>query len=139
MKQMIIMIFFSLTNYVLMASAQQPTTLTNPYFYYHYNAPLALPGQMVSANEMVATKADLIQTHTEVENVKKELNELKENSQLNSSSTQLLANVMATVENMKKEMIKADETHTSRVESVKKELANVMTRVEYLKIDTDAN
>ncbi len=61
-----------------------------------------------------------------------------ENSQLNSSSTQLLANVMATVENMKKEMIKADETHTSRVESVKKELANVMTTVENLKIDTDA-
>jgi hypothetical protein len=47
------MIFVSLTTYVLMASAQQPTTWTNPYFYYHYNAPLALPGQIVSANEMV--------------------------------------------------------------------------------------
>jgi hypothetical protein len=54
-----------------------------------------------------------------------------------------MANVMATVENMKKEMTglitkadlaqttqRLDETHTSRVESVKKELANVMTTVE---------
>jgi hypothetical protein len=50
---------------------------------------------------------------------------------------------MATVENMKKEMTglitkadlaqttqRLDETHTSRVESVKKELANVMTTIE---------
>jgi hypothetical protein len=64
-------------------------------------------------------------------------------TQFNSTSTQLLANVMATVENMKKEMItkadlahttqRLDETHTSRVESVKKELSNVMTTVENIK------
>jgi hypothetical protein len=72
--------------------------------------------------------------------------DLPENSQFNSTSTQLLANVMATVENMKKEMTgmvhkadlaqitqRLDETHTSRVESVKKELANVMTTVENMK------
>jgi hypothetical protein len=50
---------------------------------------------------------------------------------------------MATVENMKKEMItktnlaqttqRLDETHTSRVESVKKELSNVMTTVGNIK------
>ncbi|EFX75549.1 hypothetical protein DAPPUDRAFT_250255 [Daphnia pulex] len=187
MKQTIILIFVSLTAYGFTSSAQQATTWTNPYFYYHYNTPLELPTQKeATANEMVGnqkqlsgydnddhsivktlgshvvllttclrelitTKADLVQTHTEVENVKKELTELKENSQLNSTSAQLLANVMATVENMKKEMTslvtktdlaqttqRLDETHTSQVESVKNELTNVMTTVKNLKKDTDA-
>jgi hypothetical protein len=53
---------------------------------------------------------------------------------------------MATVESMKKEMTgmvhnadlaqitqRLDETHTSRVESVKKELSNIMTTVENMK------
>ncbi|EFX76222.1 hypothetical protein DAPPUDRAFT_249276 [Daphnia pulex] len=61
-------------------------------------------------------KADLVQTHTEVENVKKELNELKENTQLNPTSAQMLASVMATVENMKKEMItKTDLAQTTQL------------------------
>jgi hypothetical protein len=47
---------------------------------------------------------------------------------------------MTTVENMKKDMTdlahttqRLDETHTSSVESVKKELANLMTTVENMK------
>ncbi|XP_046447848.1 uncharacterized protein LOC124196719 isoform X1 [Daphnia pulex] len=54
--------------------------------------------------DLKTTKADLVHTHSEVENVKKELNKLKD-TPFNSTSTQLLANVMATVENMKKEII----------------------------------
>ncbi|EFX75551.1 hypothetical protein DAPPUDRAFT_323209 [Daphnia pulex] len=182
MKQTIILIFVSLTAYGFTSSAQQATTWTNPYFYYHYNTPLESPGQKISANELVGnqkqlsgydnddhsientlsshvvllttclrelitTKSDLFQTRTEVENVRKELNALKENSQLNSTSTQLLANVMATVENLKNEMItKKDLAQTtqhleetfSSVESVKNELANVMTKVENLNKDTNA-
>jgi hypothetical protein len=54
---------------------------------------------------------------------------------------------MATVENLKKEMItktdlaqtsqRLDEKHTSRVEIVKNELTNVITKVENLKKDTN--
>ncbi|XP_046640526.1 uncharacterized protein LOC124325995 [Daphnia pulicaria] len=110
MKQTMFMLFVSLTAYGSTSSAQQPTTWTNPYFYYNYNNPLALPTQKASANEMVGnpkqlsayddhsiqstlgshvvllttclrdlrtTKADLVQTHKEVENFKKELIELK--------------------------------------------------------------
>ncbi|XP_046448793.1 uncharacterized protein LOC124197394 [Daphnia pulex] len=191
MKQTIILIFVSLMADGLSASDQQPTTWTNPYFYYHYNTPLDLPTQKVSTDEkagnqqqvftnyndhsmqntlgshvillttclrdLKTTKADLVHSHTEVENVKKELHQLKENSQLNSTSANLLADVMATfenmkttVENIKKEMTglitkadlvqttqRLDETHISRVESVKKELANVMTTVENMKKDTN--
>jgi hypothetical protein len=59
-------------------------------------------------------------------------------------------NMKSTVDNIKKEMTglitkadlvqttqRLDETHTSRVESVKKELANVMTTVESMKKDTN--
>ncbi|XP_046640038.1 uncharacterized protein LOC124321177 [Daphnia pulicaria] len=168
------MIFVSLTAYGSTSSVQQPTDWNNPYFYYHYNTPLALPTQKVSADEkagnhqqlftnyndhsmhntlgshvvllttclrdLKTTKTDLVHTHSEVETVKKELNKLKENFQFNSTTTQLLANVMTTVENMKKDMTdlahttqRLDETHTSSVESVKKELANVMTTVENMK------
>jgi hypothetical protein len=55
---------------------------------------------------------------------------------------------MTTVENMKNEMItkndlaqttqRLDEIQTSRVESVKNELTDVITTVENMKIDTDA-
>ena len=34
------MVFVSLSANVLMATAQMPTPWTNPYFFYHYNAPL---------------------------------------------------------------------------------------------------
>ena len=44
------MIFVSLTAYVLMANAQMSTPWTNPYFFYHYNAPL--PPQKTSTHEM---------------------------------------------------------------------------------------
>jgi hypothetical protein len=44
------MVFVSLTANVLMATAQMSTPWTNPYFFYHYNAPL--PPQKNSANEM---------------------------------------------------------------------------------------
>ena len=46
------MVFVSLSTYVLMANAQMSTPWTNPYFYYHYNAPLALPPQKTSTHEM---------------------------------------------------------------------------------------
>jgi hypothetical protein len=45
-----------------------------------------------------------------------------------------MANVMATVENMKKEM--TGMVHKDDVQIVKKELANVMTTVENMKKDT---
>ncbi|EFX70892.1 hypothetical protein DAPPUDRAFT_256561 [Daphnia pulex] len=87
-----------------------------------------------------ATKADLVHTHADVENVKKELNDLK---------AQILANVTATIENVKHEMItktdlaqttqRLDEIQTSRVESFKKELTNVMTTVEILEKNTNAS
>jgi hypothetical protein len=35
-----------------MAVAQMPTPWSNPYFYYHYNAPLALPPQKTPTDEM---------------------------------------------------------------------------------------
>ena len=44
------MAFLSLSAYVMMTTAQMSTPWTNPYFYYHYNAPL--PPQKTSANEM---------------------------------------------------------------------------------------
>ncbi len=44
------MAFFSLSAYVLMANAQMSTPWTNPYFFYHYNAPLA--PQKTSTDEM---------------------------------------------------------------------------------------
>jgi hypothetical protein len=44
------MVFVSLSAYVLMAVAQMSNHWTNPYFFYHYNAPL--PPQKTSANEM---------------------------------------------------------------------------------------
>jgi hypothetical protein len=50
------MIFVSFTTYGLTSSAEQPTTWTNPYFYYHYNTPLALPTQKASANEMMSNQ-----------------------------------------------------------------------------------
>ncbi len=46
------MVFVSLTAYVLLANAQMSTPWTNPYFFYQYNAPLALPPQKTSTNEM---------------------------------------------------------------------------------------
>ncbi|EFX70891.1 hypothetical protein DAPPUDRAFT_256562 [Daphnia pulex] len=59
MKQTIILILVSLAAYGSTSSAQQPTTWTNPYFFYHYNTPLALPGQMVSAYEMLGDQKQL--------------------------------------------------------------------------------
>jgi hypothetical protein len=53
------MLFVSLTAYGSTSSAQQPTTWTNPYFYYNYNNPLALPTQKASANEMVGNPKQL--------------------------------------------------------------------------------
>ena len=44
------MVFVSLTANVLMTDAQMSTPWTNPYFYYHYNAPL--PPQKTSTDEM---------------------------------------------------------------------------------------
>jgi hypothetical protein len=44
------MIFVSLTASVLMANAQMSNHWTNPYFFYHYNAPLA--PQKTSTDEM---------------------------------------------------------------------------------------
>ncbi len=46
------MVFVSLSAYVLMTDAQMSTPWNNPYFYYHYNAPLALPPQKTSTHEM---------------------------------------------------------------------------------------
>ena len=46
------MVLVSLTANVLMTDAQMSTPWNNPYFYYHYNAPLALPPQKTSTHEM---------------------------------------------------------------------------------------
>ena len=46
------MVFVSLSACVWMVVAQMSTPWTNPYFYYHYNAPLALPPQKTSTHEM---------------------------------------------------------------------------------------
>jgi hypothetical protein len=53
------LIFVFLTTCGSASSAQQASTWTSPYFYYHYNAPLALPGQKISANEMVGNQKQL--------------------------------------------------------------------------------
>ncbi|EFX60624.1 hypothetical protein DAPPUDRAFT_342342 [Daphnia pulex] len=158
MKQMIFFIFFALTDYGSTSSAQQPTTWTNPYFYYHYITPLVLPGQMVAANEMTGdhkqfsghddlSVQNLLGSHVVL--LTACLREFIKNSQFYSTSTQLMANVIATVENLKKEMTgivtktdlaqtvqRLDETHASRVESIKNDLS-LMTTVENLKKDTN--
>ena len=48
-----------MTVYGSTSSAQQLTTWTNPYFYYHYNTPLALPGQIVSTSGMAGDEKQL--------------------------------------------------------------------------------
>jgi hypothetical protein len=45
----------SLTAYVFMVSAQIPTDLNNPFFFYpNYNFPPALPAQKIAANELLS-------------------------------------------------------------------------------------
>jgi hypothetical protein len=53
------MLFVSLMMaYVLAASAQQlpASSWTNPYFYYHYNAPLAMAPQKLSPYQMTGNQ-----------------------------------------------------------------------------------
>jgi hypothetical protein len=56
------MIFVSLTVYVF---CQSPAaTWTNPYFYYHYNTPLALPTpQINSAEKVTASNQNVFSGH----------------------------------------------------------------------------
>ena len=60
------MIFVSLMMaYVLAASAQQQpaSSWTNPYFFYHYNAPLAVAPQKPSPYQMTASNQNVFSSH----------------------------------------------------------------------------
>jgi hypothetical protein len=48
-----------------MVNAQQPTSWTNPYFYYHYNTQLDLPTQKVLADEKAGNQQQLFTNYND--------------------------------------------------------------------------
>ena len=128
-----------MTVYVLMASAQQPQQLqasswTNPYFFYHYNAPLAMAPQKISPYQMAANQ-NVFSGHDDqsLENTLGShvvmlstcLRELKSKSQIILSrafkSNCVKLNFSATRADLVQTTHRLDQTHTD-VEHVKNEL-----------------